>query len=107
MTSSACTPSSVPIESMSAQAGSPRPGIVEDGTRQKVLDLIPNDTPCLLIANKLDHVSEKETLFPFMQKMSALHDFKEIVPMTAKHPDDIARRPANRLPKLIAGSSTV
>jgi GTP-binding protein Era len=58
---------------------------------QKVLDLIPNDTPCLLIANKLDHVSDKDSLFPFMQKMSALHDFKEIVPMTAKHPDDIAR----------------
>ena len=29
---------------------------------QKVLDLIPNDTPCLLIANKLDHVNDKGTL---------------------------------------------
>jgi GTP-binding protein Era len=71
---------------------------------QKVLDLIPNDTPCLLIANKLDHVNDKATLFPFMQKMSALHDFKEIVPMTAKHADDITRLMAVVKPYLPEGS---
>jgi GTP-binding protein Era len=58
---------------------------------QKVLDLIPKGTPTLLIANKLDHVSDKNTLFPFMQKMGALFDFREIVPMSAKNPDDIKR----------------
>jgi GTP-binding protein Era len=58
---------------------------------QKVLDLIPKGTPALLIANKLDHVSDKNTLFPFMQKMGALFDFREIVPMSAKNPDDIKR----------------
>jgi GTP-binding protein Era len=39
-----------------------------------------------------------------MQKMSALHDFKEIVPMTAKHPDDIARLMTVVKPYLPEGS---
>ncbi len=58
---------------------------------QKVLDLIPPNVPTLLIANKLDRVSDKETLFPFMQQMSALREFREIVPLSAKNPDDIKR----------------
>ncbi|HVE09929.1 MAG TPA: GTPase Era [Paraburkholderia sp.] len=58
---------------------------------QKVLDLIPASVPTLLIANKLDRVGDKDTLFPFMQQMSALRDFKEIVPLSAKNLDDIKR----------------
>ncbi|KMZ12573.1 GTP-binding protein Era [Candidatus Burkholderia humilis] len=58
---------------------------------QKVLDLIPTGTPTLLIANKLDRVGDKETLFPFIQQMSALRDFREIVPLSAKNADDIKR----------------
>jgi GTP-binding protein Era len=58
---------------------------------QQVLDLIPPSVPVLLIANKLDRVSDKGTLFPFMQKMAGLRDFKEIVPLSAKNPDDINR----------------
>ncbi len=59
---------------------------------QKVLDLIPPGAPTLLIANKLDRGGDKETLFPFMQQMSALCDFCEIVPLSAaKHPEDIKR----------------
>jgi GTP-binding protein Era len=58
---------------------------------QKVLNLLPPSTPVLLIANKVDHVSDKDTLFPFLQKTAALRDFREIVPMSAKIPDDIGR----------------
>ncbi|KND55564.1 GTP-binding protein Era [Candidatus Paraburkholderia kirkii] len=58
---------------------------------QKVLDLIPTGTPTLLIANKLDRVGDKDSLFPFMQQMAALRDFREIVPLSAKNPDDIKR----------------
>ncbi|KVN27932.1 GTPase Era [Burkholderia pyrrocinia] len=58
---------------------------------QKVLDLIPPGVPTLLIANKIDHVSDKATLFPFMQKMSALHEFAELVPLSARQPEDIKR----------------
>ncbi|MXN78500.1 GTPase Era [Burkholderia sp. 4701] len=58
---------------------------------QKVLDLIPPGVPTLLIANKIDQVSDKATLFPFMQKMSALREFAELVPLSARQPDDIKR----------------
>jgi len=58
---------------------------------QKVLDLIPPGVPTLLIANKLDRVNDKTTLYPFMQQVSALREFAEIVPLSAKHPEDIQR----------------
>jgi GTPase len=58
---------------------------------QKVLDLIPPGAPTLLIANKLDRVNDKESLFPFMQQMSALREYREIVPLSAKNVDDIKR----------------
>ncbi|ONB56768.1 GTPase Era [Burkholderia pseudomallei] len=58
---------------------------------QKVLDLIPPGTPTLLVANKLDRVSDKDTLYPFFQKMGGLREFAEIVPLSAKHPEDIQR----------------
>ncbi|MCO1382686.1 GTPase Era [Burkholderia multivorans] len=58
---------------------------------QKVLDLIPPGVPTLLIANKLDRVNDKTTLYPFMQQVSALREFSEIVPLSAKHPEDIQR----------------
>ncbi|ALX42044.1 GTPase Era [Burkholderia thailandensis] len=58
---------------------------------QKVLDLIPPGTPTLLVANKLDRVSDKGTLYPFFQKMGELREFAEIVPLSAKHPEDIER----------------
>ncbi|KGR99055.1 GTP-binding protein Era [Burkholderia sp. ABCPW 111] len=58
---------------------------------QKVLDLIPPGTPTLLVANKLDRVSDKDTLYPFFQKMGELREFAEIVPLSAKHSEDIQR----------------
>jgi GTP-binding protein Era len=71
---------------------------------QKVLDLIPPSVPTLLIANKLDRVSDKDSLFPFMQQVSALHKFAEIVPLSAKNPDDIKRLMATVKPFLPEGA---
>ncbi|MFL6705959.1 MAG: GTPase Era, partial [Paraburkholderia graminis] len=71
---------------------------------QKVLDLIPPSVPTLLIANKLDRVSDKDSLFPFMQQMSALRPFNEIVPLSAKNPDDIKRLMATIKPYLPEGA---
>jgi GTP-binding protein Era len=70
---------------------------------QKVLDLIPASAPTLLIANKLDRVSDKDSLFPFMQQMSERHAFREIVPLSAKNPDDIKRLMATVKPYLPEG----
>lgn len=58
---------------------------------QKVLDLIPPGMPTLLISNKIDRVTDKASLFPFMQKMSALREFAELVPLSAQKPEDIKR----------------
>ncbi|HTH60481.1 MAG TPA: GTPase Era [Paraburkholderia sp.] len=58
---------------------------------QKVLDLIPPSAPVLLIANKIDRVSDKATLYPFIQQVQAAREFREIVPLSAKNPDDIKR----------------
>ncbi|MCC8394968.1 GTPase Era [Paraburkholderia sp. MMS20-SJTR3] len=70
---------------------------------QKVLDLIPANVPTLLIANKLDRVNDKATLYPFMQQMSALREFNEIVPLSAKNIDDIKRLMATIKPFLPEG----
>jgi GTPase len=56
---------------------------------QKVLDLIPPSVTTLLIANKLDRVNDKATLYPFMREMSDLRQYNEIVPLSAKSADDI------------------
>jgi GTP-binding protein Era len=47
--------------------------------------------PTLLIANKIDRVTDKATLFPFMQQMSGLREFTELVPLSAQRPEDIKR----------------
>lgn len=56
---------------------------------QLVLDLLPSGVPTLLVANKLDQVRDKETLFPFMLQMGELRDFAEIMPMSAKSADNV------------------
>lgn len=56
---------------------------------QRVLDLVPAGAPLLLAINKIDRISDKPSLFPFLEKMGALRDFREIVPMSAKSRDDV------------------
>ncbi len=51
---------------------------------QQVLDLIPQDVPCILVINKADHIKDKATLMPFAQKVAALRNFTAIVPVSAK-----------------------
>ncbi|WP_186190728.1 GTPase Era [Burkholderia gladioli] len=58
---------------------------------QKVLDLIPKSVPTLLILNKLDRITDKSSLFPFLKQMGELREFAEVVPLSAKHVDDISR----------------
>jgi GTP-binding protein Era len=39
--------------------------------------------PVVLAINKIDKVNKKETLLPFIQKISLEHDFKSIIPISA------------------------
>jgi GTP-binding protein Era len=48
------------------------------------LQLIRGSTlPCILIINKIDRIRPKTKLLPFLQTVSARHEFMEIVPISA------------------------
>ena len=62
--------------------------LVEAGTfgpaDQQVIDLLPQDVPCILVINKSDRVKDKAALMPFAQELAAKHNFAAIVPVSAK-----------------------
>jgi GTP-binding protein Era len=62
--------------------------LIEAGTfgpaDQKVLDLIPENFPCILVINKSDRVKDKAVLLPFAQQIAAKRDFSAVVPVSAK-----------------------
>src|SRR5882757_5987536 len=49
----------------------------------KVLGLLDQRIPVLLVANKLDTVKRRAGLAPWLQETAKHHDFSEIVPMSA------------------------
>lgn len=57
----------------------------------KVLALLPQNIPVLLLANKLDQVKHRSDLMRWLQDMQTRHPFAEIVPLSAKKPADMLR----------------
>ena len=57
----------------------------------KVLALMPQDKPVILVANKLDTVVRRTDLLPWLQQMQQRHAFAEFVPLSAQKPDDVRR----------------
>jgi GTP-binding protein Era len=57
----------------------------------KVLALLPQDKPVILIANKLDTVQRRADLVPWLKGMQDRHAFAEFVPLTAKKDADVQR----------------
>lgn len=61
--------------------------LVEAGTfgpaDQQVIDLIPDNVPCILVINKSDRIKDKAVLLPFAQQIAAKHDFCAVVPVSA------------------------
>ncbi|WP_051236639.1 GTPase Era [Ottowia thiooxydans] len=57
----------------------------------KVLALLQEGTPTLLVANKLDTVHRRAEIAPWLKDMQKRHAFTEFVPMSAKAPKDVAR----------------
>ncbi|OJU90717.1 MAG: GTPase Era [Burkholderiales bacterium 66-5] len=57
----------------------------------KVLSLLKENIPTLLVANKLDTVHRRAEIAPWLRDMQERHPFAEFVPMTAKKPADIER----------------
>ncbi|NWK44114.1 GTPase Era [Ralstonia pickettii] len=61
---------------------------------EKVLTLLPRETPVILIVNKVDRLdayTRAEMVAVFLQDMAQVFPFAEIVPMSAKNRDDIDR----------------
>lgn len=56
---------------------------------RKVLDLIPPSTNIVLAVNKIDRIKDKDELLPFLAQVSLARDFAEIVPLSAKRPDEV------------------
>ena len=57
----------------------------------RVLALLGEKIPTLLIANKLDNVHRRGDIAPWLQSMQGKHDFTEYVPMSAKSAKDVER----------------
>ena len=50
----------------------------------EVMNLLPKHLPALLVINKVDNLSDKATLLPFIQEMSHKREFAAIVAVSAK-----------------------
>ena len=57
----------------------------------KVISLLSDKIPTLLIANQLDMVHRRGDIAPWLQTLHAQHKFDEFVPMSAKNAKDIER----------------
>ena len=57
----------------------------------KVLALVPEGKPVILIANKLDKVVRRAELAPWLKGMQERHPFAEFVPLSATRADDVKR----------------
>ena len=58
---------------------------------EKVLSLLPEGRPVLLVANKVDTVADRAQLLPWLQSMQARHPFAEFVPLSARRAADVER----------------
>ena len=57
----------------------------------KVLALLPTDKPAFLVANKLDTITRRTDVMPWLKSMQERHPFTEFVPMSATKPSDVER----------------
>ena len=58
---------------------------------EKVLSLLPADTPAILLANKFDLIHRRGDIAPWLQMMQTKRDFAEFVPMSANSAKDVER----------------
>jgi len=49
----------------------------------------PEGTPVVLIINKIDRLKDRNSLLPFIAKLSADHPFDDIVPLSAERGDNL------------------
>ena len=57
----------------------------------KALALLPPDKPAILVANKLDAITRRADLLPWLKSMQERHPFAEFFPMSSHSTGDIER----------------
>jgi GTP-binding protein Era len=57
----------------------------------KVLSLLPEDLPVVLVANKLDAVTRRTDILPWLKSMQERRAFAEYVPLSARKAADVER----------------
>ena len=57
----------------------------------QVLALVPEGKPVFLVANKLDTITRRADLAPWLQTMQQRHPFAQFVPLSAKKDADVQR----------------
>jgi GTP-binding protein Era len=57
----------------------------------KVLALLPEKTPAILLANKFDLIHRRAEIAPWLRDMQERHPFAEFVPMSANNAKDVDR----------------
>jgi GTPase len=57
---------------------------------EMVLTKIKNSgAPCVLVVNKVDNIQDRDSLLPHLQKLGAMHDFADIVPISASKGENV------------------
>lgn len=56
---------------------------------RRVLALLPDDKPVILVINKIDRLPRRDEALPFIAAMSAHYPFAEIVPVSAERDDNL------------------
>jgi GTP-binding protein Era len=57
---------------------------------EMVLTKIKNSgAPCVLVVNKIDNIQDRDSLLPHLQTLGAMHDFADIVPISASKGDNV------------------
>ncbi|MCE1162487.1 MAG: GTPase Era [Thiomonas sp.] len=68
-----------------------------------VLEVLPDDRPVIVVVNKLDRITPREKLLPWLAELGQLRPFAEIVPMSAQKKADATRLLAIMEPYLHEG----
>jgi GTP-binding protein Era len=55
-----------------------------DESDRQVLRLMPDNVPVILVINKVDYLTDKTELLPFIERLSKEYPFSDIVPISAK-----------------------
>lgn len=55
-----------------------------DERDQKIIELLPEDVPVILVINKMDYFGDKNEVLPFIEKLGKDCEFAAIVPVSAK-----------------------